>query len=145
VRRAGDVLASGREAPLVRPAPPSLAEDSSVVNHPAVTLDAALGRSRPAVRALQRLAAWPTELLAAAGLAVLALVAPRRALVFVLVPAYVLFVQSPMHFEPRFALPKDAFTPALAAVGLLALPAVAWRLARWVAPSATTRARASSS
>ena len=130
VRRAGEVLASAREAPLVRPAAPALAADSSDVNHPAVTLDAALGRSRPAVRALQRLAAWPTELLAAAGLAVLALVAPRRALVLGLVPAYVLLVQSPLHFEPRFALPKDAFTPALEAVGLLALAGVAGLVAR---------------
>jgi hypothetical protein len=132
LRRAGDVLASGREAPLVRPEPPALAADSPFVNHPAVTIDAALGPSRPAVRALQRLAEWPAELLAALGLALLLFVAPRRALLLALVPAYVLLVQSPMHFEPRFALPKDAFTPALEAVGLLALAGVAGHVARGV-------------
>jgi hypothetical protein len=129
VRRAGDVLASGREAPLVGPRPPDLAEDSTAVDHPAVRVDAALGAARPAVRVLQRVTAWPAEALAAAGLAVLCFLAPRRALLLALVPAYVLIVQSPMHFEPRFALPKDAFTPALEAVGLVALLGVATRRA----------------
>jgi hypothetical protein len=46
------------------------------------------------------------------------------------VPGYVLLVQSPMHFEARFALPKDAFTPALEAVGLVALLAVAGHMVR---------------
>jgi hypothetical protein len=103
-----------------------------------VELDAALGPARPAVRALQRLAAWPAEALAGMGLAFLVLLAPRRALLLALVPAYVLLVQSPMHFEARFALPKDAFTPALEAVGLVALLAVAGRAAR---RSRVTRAR----
>ena len=127
VRRAGDVLASGREAPLVRPRPPELAEDSNVVGHPAVRVDAALGSARPAVRMLQRITAWPAEVLAAAGLAFLVLVAPRRALLLVLVPAYLVLAQSPMHFEARFALPKDAFTPGLAAIGLFALLGAATR------------------
>jgi hypothetical protein len=95
-----------------------------------VTVDAALAPARPAVRALQRVSAWPAEVLAALGLAVLVLVAPRRALLLALVPACVLVLQSPMHFEPRFALPKDAFTPALEAVGLVALLAVAGLAAR---------------
>jgi MYXO-CTERM domain-containing protein len=46
------------------------------------------------------------------------------------VPAYVLLAQSPMHFEPRFALPKDAFTPALVAVGLVGLAGAVARRAR---------------
>ncbi len=129
-RRAGDVLASGREAPLVRPRPPELAGDSSVVGHPAVRVDAALGAARPAMRVLQRVGAWPAEALAAAGLAFLVLLAPRRALLLALVPAYVLLVQSPMHFEARFALPKDAFTPALEAIGLVALLGAAARRTR---------------
>jgi hypothetical protein len=120
-RRAGDVLASGREAPLIRPRSPRLAEESSVVGHPVVRVDAALGAARPAVRVLQRVAVWPAEALAAAGLAFLALLAPWRALLLALVPAYVLLVQSPMHFEPRFALSKDAFMPALEAIGIVAL------------------------
>jgi Dolichyl-phosphate-mannose-protein mannosyltransferase len=128
-RRAGDVLVSGREAPLVQPRPPELAADSTVLDHPAVKVDAALGPARPVVRALQRVAAWPAEALAAVGLAFLALVAPRRALLLVLVPAYVLLVQSPMHFEARFALPMAAFTPALEAVGFLALAGAAARRA----------------
>ena len=138
VRRAGDVLASGRYVPRVGPRPPALAPDSTVVDHPSVKLDAALGPARPAVRALQRLAGWPAEALAGVGLAFLVLVAPRRALLLALVPAYVLLVQSPMHFEARFALPKDAFTPALEAVGLVALLALAGRVAGWVR---VTRAR----
>ena len=121
VRRAGAVLASGREAPLVQPRSPELAEDSSVVRHPAVRVDAALGAGRPALRVVQRVAAWPADALAAVGLAFLVLVAPRRALLLALVPAYVVLAQSPMHFEARFALPKDAFTPGLAAIGLVAL------------------------
>lgn len=130
VRRAGEVLASGRDAPLVQPRPPDLAGDSPVVGHPAVRLDAALALLRPPLRALQRLAAWPAPVLAPAGLALLAIAAPRRALLLGLVPAYVLLAQSPMHFEPRFALPKDAFTPALAGVGLVGLAGVAARRAR---------------
>jgi hypothetical protein len=130
VRRAGDVLASGREAPLIRPSPPELAEDSSAVSHPAVQVDATLGAARPAVRVLQQVTAWPAEAVAAAGLAFLALFAPRRALLLALVPAYVVLVQSPMHFEARFALPKDAFTPALEAIGLVALLGATTRLAR---------------
>lgn len=90
-----------------------------------VRLDAAVGAARPAVRVLQQIAAEPAEILAAAGLAFLLLLAPRRALLLTLVPAYMLLVQSPMHFEARFALPKDAFTPAFEAVGLVALLAAA--------------------
>ncbi len=130
VRRAGEVLASGREAPLLQPRPPELAEDSPVVNHPAVRLDAALALLRPPLRALQRLVAWPAPVLAATGLVLLVIAAPRRALLLGLVPAYVLIAQSPMHFEPRFALPKDAFTPALVAVGLVGLVGAAVRGAR---------------
>jgi hypothetical protein len=121
VRRAGEVLASGREAPLVRPRPPELDEDSSVVRHPAVRIDAALGAARPAMRSLQIVAARAAAALAPAGLVFLALVAPRRAFFLALVPAYVVLAQSPMHFEARFALPKDAFTSAFAAIGLVVL------------------------
>jgi hypothetical protein len=130
VRRAGEVLASGRKAPLVRPRPPDLAEDSSVVRRPAVRVDAALGAARPAVRALQRVTAWPADALAAAGVVLLALVAPRRALLLAVVPAFVVLAQSPMHFEPRFALPRDAFTPALGGVALAAGLSAAARLVR---------------
>jgi hypothetical protein len=99
------------------------------VDHPAVKLTR-LQAARSAVRALQRLAAGPAEALAGLGLAFLVLVAPRRGLLLAIVPAYVLLVQAPMHFEPRFALPRDAFTPALEGVGLVALLAVAGRAAR---------------
>jgi hypothetical protein len=138
VRRAADVLASGREAPLVAPRPPELAGDSTVVDHAAVRVDAVLGATRPAVRVFQRLTAWPAEALALAGLAFLVLLAPRRALLLALVPAYVLVVQSPMHFEARFALPKDAFTPGLAAIGLVAL-VEAGRAARRAVRDASAR------
>ena len=130
VRRSGEVLASGRAAEPVQPRPPELAADSPVVDHPAVRLAAALALFRPPLRALQGLAAGPAPLLAAAGLALLVVAAPRRALLLALVPAYVLLVQSPMHFEPRFALPKDAFTPALVAVGLVGLAGAVARGAR---------------
>jgi hypothetical protein len=130
VRRAGEVLASGAEAPLVGPSPPHLADDSTVVSHPVVRADAALAAARPALRALQRAAAWPAAVLTVAGLWLLGALAPRRALLLALVPAYVLLVQSPVHFEPRFALPKDAFTPALQATALVAALGAAHRLAR---------------
>jgi len=130
VRRAGEVLASGAEAPLLSPSAPPLAEDSTVVSHPVVRAGAALSAARPALRALQRAAAWPAAALTVAGLWLLGALAPRRALLLALVPAYVLLVQSPVHFEPRFALPKDAFTPALQATALVVALGAAHRLAR---------------
>jgi hypothetical protein len=130
VRRAGDVLASGAEAPLVSPSAPRLAEDSTVVNHLTARAAAALSGARPALRALQRTAAWPAAALTVVGLGLLGALAPRRALLLALVPAYVLLVQSPVHFEPRFALPKDAFTPALQATGLVAVLGATIRSAR---------------
>jgi len=130
VRRAGEVLASGAAAPLVSPRPPQLAEDSTVVRHPVVRADAALSAARPVLRALQRAAAWPAAALTVVGLCLLGALAPRRAFLLALVPVYVLLVQSPVHFEPRFALPKDAFTPALQATGLVAVLGAAHRLAR---------------
>ncbi len=130
VRRTGEVLASGAEAPLVSPSAPRLAEDSTVVNHPTVRADTALSAARPALRALQRAAAWPAAALTVVGLGLLGALAPRRALLLALVPAFVLLVQSPVHFEPRFALPKDAFTPALQATGLVAVLGATIRSAR---------------
>jgi hypothetical protein len=130
VRRAGEVLASGSEAPLLGPRAPDLALDSTVVNHPLLRVDAALAATRPLLLALQRAAAWPAAALASAGLVLLGALAPRRALLLALVPAYVLLVQAPVHFEPRFALPKDAFTPALEAVALVAALGAATRLVR---------------
>ena len=35
-----------------------------------------------------------------------------------------------MHFEPRFALPKDAFVPAFAAIGLVLAACGAARVGR---------------
>jgi hypothetical protein len=119
LRRAVQVLVSGREGALVDRHPPVLAADSTVVDHPAVRADAALAPARPVWRALQRAERWTVLPLAATGLLALAGLAPRRALVLALVPFYVLLMQAPMHFEPRFALPKDAFTPAFAGIGLV--------------------------
>ena len=130
VRRAGEVLASAAEAPFVRPSAPQLAADSTVVNHPAVRVDAALSAARPVLRWLQRVAAWPAAGLTAVGLGLIGALAPRRALLLGLVPAYVLLLQSLVHFEPRFALPKDAFTPALQATGLVAVLGATARRAR---------------
>ena len=130
VRRAGEVLASGAEAPFVRSRAPELADDSTVVSHPVLRADAALAAARPVLRTLQRAVAWPGGALAVVGLGLLGAIAPRRALLLALVPAYVLLVQSPVHFEPRFALPKDAFTPALEATGLVAAVGATVRLAR---------------
>ena len=130
VRRAGEVLGSGAEAPLVGPSAPLLAEDSTVVHHPVVRVDAALSAARPALRLMQRAAAWPAAGLTVAGLGLLTALAPRRALLVALVPAYVLLVQSLVHFEPRFALPKDAFAPALQATSLVAVVGATIRLVR---------------
>jgi len=130
VRRAGEVLASGGEAPFVKSRAPELADDPTVLSHPVVRADAALAAARPVLRALQRAVAWPGGALAAVGLGLLGALAPRRALLLALVPAYVLLVQSPVHFEPRFALPKDALTPALEATGLVAGLGATARLAR---------------
>ncbi len=54
----------------------------------------------------------------------------RRALLLATVPLYVLAMQSPVHFEPRFALPLYAFSPVfegLAWVVVLAAVALGWR------------------
>jgi hypothetical protein len=129
-RRAFGVVVSGHEASLVEARPPELAPDSTVVDHPAVRADAALAAARPLWRALQR-ALLLTEIpLALAGALALAWLAPRRAALLGLVPAYVLLVQAPMHFEPRFALPLDAFVPAFAGAGLTLAVCGAARLAR---------------
>jgi hypothetical protein len=68
--------------------------------------------------------------LAIGGLGAAALLGPRRTLFLLLVPVYVLLVQAPMHFEPRFALPLYALCPAFegtACALLLALAATAIR------------------
>ncbi len=127
LQRAVDVVVSGGEAPLVEARAPALAADSTVVGHPAIRADAALAVARPLWRALQAAARWSAGPLALAGLVALGWIAPRRALLLALVPAYVVLVQAPMHFEPRFALPKDAFVPAFAAIGLVL---AAWGAAR---------------
>ena len=130
VRRAGEVLASGAEAPFVGSRAPHLAADSTVVDHPTVRVDAALSAARPVLRWLQRGAAWPAAGLTVVGIGLIGALAPRRALLLGLVPAYVLLLQSLVHFEPRFALPKDAFTPALQATGLVAVVGAIARRAR---------------
>ena len=130
VRRAGEVLASGAAAPFLQ------SERAAARGRPD-GLEPTRGTRRP--RALGR-AARSARAAAGRGLAggrpdggrvgLLGALAPRRALLLALVPAYVLLVQSPVHFEPRFALPKDAFTPALQATGLVAVLGAAHRLAR---------------
>jgi len=130
VRRAGEVLASGAAAPLLSPSAPPLAADPAASSHPVARADPALSATRPVLRALQRAVAWQAAALTVVGLCLLGALAPRRAFLLALVPAYVLLLQSPVHFEPRFALPKDAFTPALQATGLVAVLGAANRLAR---------------
>lgn len=130
LQRAAEVIVSGREAPLVETRAPELAPDSTVVGHPAVRADAALAGARPLWRALQRLTRWTAAPLAVAGLAALAWLAPRRAVLLLAVPAYVVLIQAPMHFEPRFALPKDALTPAFEGIGLALATSALGRLLR---------------
>jgi hypothetical protein len=60
--------------------------------------------------------------------------APRRALLLLLVPLYVLAMQAPMHFEPRFALPFYAFLPALQGTAWALLLAMLWWIARRLFP-----------
>jgi hypothetical protein len=145
IARGASVLASGLEAPLVEPKPPALAADSTVVAHPAVRFDAAFAGARPLWRALQTAGRWAAAPLALIGLLASSWIAPRRALLLALVPAYVVLLQAPMHFEPRFALPKDAFTPAFAGIGL-ALVATAvvryWMYPRLFSSSSTSRSKA---
>jgi len=129
-RRAGEVIASGAQAPLLAAGAPRLEADAEVASHPALRVGTIIAPARPLLHAVQRLAAWPGALLRAAGLALLLVLAPRRALLLLLVPGYVLLVQSPMHFEPRFALPLEAFSPAFEAVALAFVLAAAAGAAR---------------
>lgn len=84
---------------------------------------AGISAIRPSLAAVQQLLAWPAPVFRFAGLVLLLLLAPRRALFLLLVPAYVVALQAPLHFEPRFALPLHAFAPAFEAIGW------AWALA----------------
>ncbi|HXY39581.1 MAG TPA: hypothetical protein VEQ10_07925, partial [Vicinamibacteria bacterium] len=77
----------------------------------------AAGGLRAPVRWLQQLVTFPGAWLRACGLLLLVVLAPRRALLLATVPVYVLALQSPVHFEPRFALPLYAFSPVFEGVG----------------------------
>jgi hypothetical protein len=63
---------------------------------------------------------WTGALARPLGLLLLALAAPRRAAFLLILPAYVLALQAPLHFEPRFALPLYALAPAFEAVAWVA-------------------------
>lgn len=121
LRRARAVLDVDGAAPLLQAGAAAVSADPGPESPPRWL--ARLSAARPSLAALQRLLAWPAPVLRFAGLILLLLLAPRRALFLLLVPAYVLAMQSPLHFEPRFALPLCAFAPAFEGIGW------AWALA----------------
>ena len=110
LRRAGGVLEQQAAAPLVSASlPPPPADPAERSRWLAVA--GAVGRLRAPVRWLQQLVTVPGAWLRATGLVLLVVLAPRRALLLSTVPLYVLAMQSPVHFEPRFGLPLYAFSP----------------------------------
>ncbi len=147
LRRAAVILDVRRAAPRLEPVTPRLREDARAAGSLVVSLGRQLGPFRAPLRALQDLTVPPAGFFAAIGLALLAFLAPRRALLLLSVPLYVLAMQAPMHFESRFALPLYAFLPALESVGwtLLAVGLArsgAWLWARrrgWAASAARAR------
>jgi len=120
LRRAASVIGQQRAAPLVSaslPPPPDPEGESRWL-----ALAGAAGWLRPPVRWLQQISTVPGAWLRACGLALMVLLAPRRALLLLAVPLYVLAMQSPVHFEPRFALPLHAFSPVLEGLAWAVLP-----------------------
>ena len=118
VRRAGAILDVGAAAPLVAASPPAAPAEGAVETVPRwLPEPSGLRRS---VRLLQRLLCWTGALARPLGLLLLALAAPRRAAFLLILPVYVLALQAPLHFEPRFALPLYAFAPAFEAVAWVA-------------------------
>jgi 4-amino-4-deoxy-L-arabinose transferase-like glycosyltransferase len=85
---------------------------------------------RAPLRALQRTAAALGPALRLLGLAAALLLAPRRTVFLLLVPLYVLLMQAPMHYEPRFGLSLHASFPVLEGMGWATAIAVPLRRAR---------------
>jgi hypothetical protein len=129
-RRAVEIIDVRAAAPPLSVVTPRLPEGSRAASHPAVSLGRELTSLRRGVRAAQDLTTSLAGLFGAGGLALLLVLAPRRALLLLLVPLYVLAMQAPMHFEPRFALPFYAFLPALQGTTWALLLATLWRTAR---------------
>jgi hypothetical protein len=103
--------AEGAETPVVASDGAEPVEHSRTETHWALRASRRLDAVRRHVRAGQQAAlAWGAPF-AIAGLGAALLLAPRRALLLLSVPVYVLLVQAPVHFEPRFALPLYAFFP----------------------------------
>lgn len=76
---------------------------------------------RPVLGAAQRILAIATPWLALCGIGTLLIAARRRLGLLLLIPAYHVVTQAPLHFEPRFVLPMQPFVLALASVGLVAM------------------------
>jgi hypothetical protein len=103
-------------APLLAAANPRLREGSRAATATVVNLGRELASLRTALRSVQDVTMLLAGPFAAVGLALLLALAPRRTLLLLFVPLYVLAMQAPMHFEPRFALPLYAFLPAFQGV-----------------------------
>jgi 4-amino-4-deoxy-L-arabinose transferase-like glycosyltransferase len=125
--RAGQMLnyGSGGADLLAIEAPPreSLAEerDPGGVAGRMLVPGHALEVARPVFAALETALAMATLPLMILGTGALALLCPRRLLLVLLLPLYVLITQAPLHYYPRFALPMHPFALLLAAAGLLTL------------------------
>jgi 4-amino-4-deoxy-L-arabinose transferase-like glycosyltransferase len=123
-RRALEILgAEGTETPLVSSERAEPSADPGAATHWALRAASLLDSWRAPMRAVQRAVLTWGPGFAISGLATALLLAPRRALFLLAVPVYVLLVQAPVHFEPRFALPLYAFFPVFegTACGLIVI------------------------
>ncbi len=127
-RRALEIADVAKAAPPLERATPALRTDSRAAAHWAVSLGRELGGLRHAFRTAQDLTTPLAGVFAAIGLLLLLVLSPRRTLLLLAVPLYVLAMQAPMHFESRFALPLYAFLPAFESATWALLGAGGWRL-----------------
>ncbi len=128
LRRAVEIVDVRKAALPLAPLTPPLRDGSRAASSVVVSLGRELAWLRGGLRAAQNLSRALAGPCAAAGLALLLVLAPRRALLLLLVPLYVLAMQAPMHFESRFALPLYALLPAFEGTTWALLAAGAGRL-----------------
>ena len=125
-RRALAIADVRTAAPPLAAATPPLREGSRAAAATVVNLGRELSWLRRVLRAVQGLT---TPLLT---------LAPRRALLLLFVPLYVLAMQAPLHFESRFALPLYAFLPAFEGVSWALVLAAPWRITRRLRQTSST-------
>ena len=113
IRRAISIPDVRDAAPRLSATTPPLRTGSRAAGSLLVAFGRELSLLRGPLRAVQDLTVPLAGGFAFTGLALLLALSPRRTLLLLSLPLYVLATQAPMHFEPRFALPLYALLPAI--------------------------------